>query len=368
YFTAALVVFVLALTLAGLALVALAGRLRGRVGVAWRFGVANLSRRRAESVVQLVAFGTGIMALLLLSILRDDLNGDWQRTLPPNLPNYFFINIPPAVREDFVRFLAAQGARTTRVLPMIRGRLTAINARPVEALRPGHGGEEGFATREQNLTWTSELGPDNRIIAGRWWTAEDFGKPLVSLATEFQEALGVEVGDRLTFDIAGEPLEARVASIRKVKWDTFQPNFFIVFAPGVLESAAGTYLTSAYFAPGAARSLAQLARRFPSVSIFDIDELLAQVRSVLDKAALAVERRRVLPHHALAGAALCPGAHALGRGGRGRGAAGGGRGMARHAQRRQSAAAHDATGLARSRPSGAPRTSRGIPSAIPRTG
>src|SRR5207237_1066454 len=80
-----------------------------------------------------------------------------------------------------------------------------------------HGGEEGFATREQNLTWTSELGPDNRIIAGRWWTAEDFGKPLVSLATEFQEALGVEVGDRLTFDIAGEPLEARVASIRKVK-------------------------------------------------------------------------------------------------------------------------------------------------------
>src|SRR5205807_2138690 len=194
YFTAALVVFVLALTLAGLALVALAGRLRGRVGVAWRFGVANLSRRRAESVVQLVAFGTGIMALLLLSILRDDLNGDWQRTLPPNLPNYFFINIPPAVREDFVRFLEAQGARTTRVLPMIRGRLTAINGRPVEALRPGHGGEEGFATREQNLTWTSELGPDNRIIAGRWWSAEDFGKPLVSLATEFQEALGARQG------------------------------------------------------------------------------------------------------------------------------------------------------------------------------
>ena len=289
YLTGALAIFVLALTLAGLALVVLAGRLRGRVGVAWRFGVANLSRRRAESVVQLVAFGTGIMVLLLLSILRDDLNGDWQRTLPPNLPNYFFINIPPAVRADFVRFLEAQGARTTRVLPMIRGRLTAINGQPVEALRSGHGGEEGFATREQNLTWTSELGPDNRIVAGRWWTAQDFGKPLVSLATEFQESLGVQVGDRLTFDIAGEALEARVASIRKVKWDTFQPNFFIVFAPGVLEGAAGTYLTSAYFAPGTARSLAQLARRFPSVSIFDIDELLAQVRSVLDKAVLAVE-------------------------------------------------------------------------------
>ena len=288
YFTAGLAVFVLLLALAGGLLVYLAGRLRGRVGVAWRFGVANLSRRRAESVVQLAAFGTGIMVLLLLGILRGDLNGDWQRTLPPNLPNYFFINIPPAVRGDFVHFLEAQGARTTRVLPMIRGRLTLINGRPVEDPRGGRS-EENFATREQNLTWESELGADNRLIAGRWWTAADAGKPLVSLASEFQEALGVEVGDQLSFDIGGETVQATVASIRKVKWDTFQPNFFIVFAPGVLENTAGTYLTSAYFKPGAARSLAALARRFPSVSIFDIDELLTKVRAVLDQAALAVQ-------------------------------------------------------------------------------
>ena len=103
----------LALTLAGLLLVALAGRLRGRVGVAWRFGVANLSRRRAESVVQLVAFGSGIMVLLLLSILRGDLDSDWRRTLPADLPNYFFVNIPPAARADFVQFLAAR-ARAPR--------------------------------------------------------------------------------------------------------------------------------------------------------------------------------------------------------------------------------------------------------------
>jgi putative ABC transport system permease protein len=289
YFTAGLAAFVLVLTLAGALLVALAGRLRGRVGVAWRFGVANLSRRRAESVVQLVAFGTGIMVLLLLSILRTDLNSDWQRTLPQNLPNYFFVNIPPQARTEFMSFLQAQGARTTRVLPMIRGRLIASNGEPVEGGRGTRGGEDNFATREQNLTWAAELGPDNRIVAGRWWGAADTGQPLVSLASEFQEAIGVKIGDRLTFDIAGETREVTVASVRKVKWDTFQPNFFIVFAPGVLEGTAGTYLTSAYFAPGAARSLAQLAHRFPSVSIFDIDELLGEVRSVLDKAALAVQ-------------------------------------------------------------------------------
>ncbi len=289
YLTAGLVVFVMALTAAGLLLVHLAGRLRHGVGVAWRFGVANLSRRRAESVVQLVAFGTGIMVLLLLGILRTDLNSDWQRSLPQDLPNYFFINIPPAARDEFVQFLQLQGARTTKVLPIVRGRLTAINGKPVEDPKSGRTAEEGFATREQNLTWSAELGADNRIVAGRWWTAADLGKPLVSLASEFQESLGVKVGDHLMFDIAGEPLEVTVASIRKVKWDTFQPNFFIVFVPGVLEKAAGTYMTSAYFTPGTGHSLAQLAHRFPSVSIFDIDELLTQVRAVLDKAALAVQ-------------------------------------------------------------------------------
>jgi putative ABC transport system permease protein len=288
-FTAGLAGFLLVLALAGALLVFLAGKLRGRVGVAWRFGVANLSRRRSESIVQIVAFGTGIMVLLLLGIVRDDLNSDWRRTLPADIPNYFFINIPPNDRDAFVQFLKDRGAKTARVLPMIRGRLTRIKGRSVEELK--FSGEEGenLATREQNLTWATEPGGDNRIVAGEWWKPADYGKPLVSLSTELQDSLGVNVGDELAFDIGGESFEVRVASIRKVKWDSFQPNFFVVFAPGVLEKTAGTYITSANLKPGDARSLSQLARRFPSVSIFDIDELLGQVRSVLDKAILAVQ-------------------------------------------------------------------------------
>jgi putative ABC transport system permease protein len=288
-FTAGLGAFLLALTLAGALLVFLAGKLRGRVGVAWRFGVANLSRRRNESLVQIVAFGTGIMVLLLLGIVRDDLNSDWRRTLPANVPNYFFINIPPGDRDAFLKFLSDHGAQTARMLPMIRGRLTNIKGRSVEQMKfPGEDADN-FATREQNLTWSSDPGADNRIVAGQWWTAADYGKPLVSLSTEFQDSLHVNVGDSLTFDIAGESFDVKVMSIRKVKWDSFQPNFFVVFAPGLLEKTAGTYITSANLKAGDARSLSQLARRFPSVSIFDIDDLLAQVRSVLDKAVLAVQ-------------------------------------------------------------------------------
>jgi len=288
-FTGGLAAFILLLTLSGALLVYFAARFRGGVGVAWRYGVANLSRRRAESVVQIVAFGIGIMVLLLLSIIRNDLNSDWRHTLPANLPNFFFINIPPADRGRFIDFLHARGARTTRVMPMIRGRLTAIGQHPIEDLRFEGERAENFATREQNLTWTSELGADNRVVAGTWFTQADFGKPLVSISTEIEESLGVHVGDHLSFDIAGESFEVTVASVRKVKWDSFQPNFFIIFAPGVLEDTAGSYLTSAYFNAANSRPLAQLAHMFPSVSIFNIDDLLAQVRSVLDKAVLAVQ-------------------------------------------------------------------------------
>src|SRR4029077_5808611 len=186
---------------------------------------------------------------------------------PAGVPNYFFINIPPDERDAFVHFLVDRGAKTARVLPMIRGRLTKIKGRSVEELK--FAGEEGenLATREQNLTWATEPGADNRIVAGEWGKPADYGKPLVSLSTELQDSLGVKVGDRLSFDIAGEAFDVQVASIRKVKWDSFQPNFFVVSAPGVLEKTAGTYITSANLKAGDARSLSQLARRFPSVSI-----------------------------------------------------------------------------------------------------
>lgn len=288
-FTLGLAGFLLLLAGAGALLVTAAGRMRGSVGVAWRYGVANLSRRRAESLVQIVAFGTGIMVLLLLGVVRNDLANDWRISLPDDLPNYFFINIPQNERDAFMGELAARGASPSRVLPMIRGRLTAINGAAVERRRFNNQDGEEFAVREQNLTWAEELGPDNRVVSGQWWGPQDQGKPIVSIATEFQESMGLKLGDTLTFDIAGETVVATIANFRKVKWDSFQPNFFIVFAPGVIDNTTGTYMTSVHFAGGEARSLASLARKFPSVSIFDIEDLLERVRSVFDKAVLAVQ-------------------------------------------------------------------------------
>jgi len=279
----------LVLTLAGYGLVRLTGRLRGGVGVAWRYGLANVSRRGGGSVVQIVAFGLGLMVLLLLAVVRGDLLADWRRSLPVDAPNNFLINIRPEERAPLQEFLQSHGMGRPQMFPMVRARIVAINSTPSESIKLHGDSGRGFLEREQNLTWVSDLMDDNQLIAGRWWTPADAGKPLVSISTEYQEALQLKLGDKLSFDIAGEPLTVEVASIRKIRWDSFRPNFFLVFPPGLLDGAAGTYMTSVYLTPVQRPALADLVRQFPTLSVFDVDAILKQIRDIMDRASLAVQ-------------------------------------------------------------------------------
>lgn len=278
-----------ALAFAGYGLVRLTGRLRGGVGVAWRYGLANVSRRGGASVVQIVAFGLGLMMLLLLAVVRGDLLRDWRRSLPSNVPNNFLVNITPDERAPLGDFLKSHGFGEPVMYPMVRARMTAVNGVPSESIKLQGDRGKGFLEREQNLTWTSRLMDDNQLIAGHWWTPGEIGKPLVSVSTEYQEALGLKLGDTLRFDVAGESLNVRVASIRKVRWDSFRPNFFLVFPPGLLDGTAGTYMTSVYLTPSQRPALADLVKRFPTVSVFDVDAILKQIRDIMDRASLAVQ-------------------------------------------------------------------------------
>jgi putative ABC transport system permease protein len=277
------------LALAGFGLVRLTGRLRGGVGVAWRYGLANVSRRGGGSVVQIVAFGLGLMMLLLLAVVRGDLLADWRRSLPADVPNNFLINIRPEERQTLEDFLKSRGLGTPQMYPMVRARMTQINAKPTESIKLKGEGGRGFLEREQNLTWAGTLMNDNQLVAGHWWTPADYGKPLVSISSEYQETLGLDVGDKLTFDVAGETLTVEVASIRKIRWDSFRPNFFLVFPPGLLDGAAGTYMTSVYLTPAQRPALVDLVRQFPTISVFDVDAILKQIREIMDRASLAVQ-------------------------------------------------------------------------------
>ncbi|MEA3161238.1 MAG: putative transport system permease protein, partial [Gammaproteobacteria bacterium] len=279
----------LVLTLAGYGLVRLTGRLRGGVGVAWRYGLANVSRRGGGSVVQIVAFGLGLMVLLLLAVVRSDLLADWRRSLPADVPNNFLVNIRPEERESLQAFLTSHGLGEPQMFPMVRARITAINSQRSESIKLPKDSSRGFLEREQNLTWSAGLMEDNQLIAGAWWTRADAGKHLVSISSEYQEALQLKLGDKLSFDIAGEPLTVQVASIRKIRWDSFRPNFFLVFPPGLLDGAAGTYMTSVFLTPAQRPALADLVRQFPTISVFDVDAILKQIRDIMDRASLAVQ-------------------------------------------------------------------------------
>ncbi|MDP9089526.1 MAG: FtsX-like permease family protein [Pseudomonadota bacterium] len=279
----------LVLTLAGFALVRLTSRLRGGVGVAWRYGLANVSRRGTGSVVQIVAFGLGLMVLLLLAVVRGDLLADWRRSLPSDVPNNFLVNIRPEQRQALQEFLTAHGFGAPQMYPMVRARITAINAQPPQSFKVSGDAARNYVEREQNLTWSAEMMQDNQLVAGRWWTAADAGKPMVSVSSEYADALHLTVGDKLSFDVAGEPLTAEVSSIRKIRWDSFRPNFFLVFPPGLLDGAAGTYMTSLYLNSAQRPYLADLVRQFPTISVFDVDAILKQIRAIMDRASLAVQ-------------------------------------------------------------------------------
>jgi len=278
-----------ALALAGWLLVRALAPLRRGVGVAWRYGLANIARRGRDSIVQIVAFGLGLMVLLLLALVRDDLLEDWRASLPEGAPNYFMINIRPDEGEAVSAFFRERGLPPTELVPLVRARLTAINDVPVGQIRFEGDRAQGFVEREANLTWTSTLRDDNRLVAGQWWRDGDGGGPRVSVEQEYAARLGLALGDTVTFDVAGEAVTARITSLREVRWDSFQPNFFMVFSPGVLEDVTGTLITSVHVRPEQRPALVDLVRRFPEVTIVDIDALLSQVRDVMDKAALAVQ-------------------------------------------------------------------------------
>jgi len=265
-------------------------RLQRRVGASWRYGLHALSRQPLSSAGQILAFGLTLTAMALIVLLRGELIADWRAQLPPQTPNQFIINILPHEADAFGDFLRENAIQTAPLYPLVRGRLIAVNERPIaELLPPGDDGG-GALNRELNLTWSATLPTGNRLLDGRWWRAEDDGQPLASLEEGLAKRLGAGVGDRLRFDFGGgQRMDAQIVSLRSVRWDSFQPNFFVIFPPGALDGQPNTYMTSLYAAPKDDALMANMARRFPAISVINLEQLMAQVRRIMTQLGLAVE-------------------------------------------------------------------------------
>ena len=273
----------------GWLLVRALSRFRGAAGVAWRYGLANIARRGGESVVQIVAFGLSLMVLLLLGVVRNDILKTWEQTVPANAPNQFMINIEPDQLAGLKAFFRAEVGTEPFSLPLIRGRLTAVNAVPIKEYKVSNAQGAAFLQREANLTWTGTLPASNIVSAGKWWGADYEGPLQLSLDAELATNLGVKVGDVLTFNVAGEDIKAPVSSLRTIEWDSFQPNFYVVLSPGMVADLPQTYLASVYVPRDRVEMLSRLVRQFPGVTVLDLEVILSQVRSVIDKASMAVQ-------------------------------------------------------------------------------
>ncbi len=280
------------LLLGGLLLLGLKAmrRLLAGASLSWRLGLGQLLRHPLAAAGQALAFGLILLAMALIALLRGELLDTWQEQLPDNAPNHFVLNVLPAEKDAFAERIAALSSHAAPLYPVVPGRLISINDEPVRQLVSKESQGERAIRRDLSLTWAADLPKDNHLVSGQWWTTGEANDvPGVSVEVELAESLQLKLGDRLSFTIGGLTREANVTSLREVNWDSFQPNFYMIFEPDTLQGMPATYMTSFHLPPGKERELVELARAFPSVTLLQVEALLAQLRSILAQVSLAVE-------------------------------------------------------------------------------
>ena len=277
--------------LVSFALLRLLGRTASAGSLSWRYGLASLRRRSATNTVQAISLALGLMAILLLSFTRTDLVEAWRAKTPRNAPNRFIVNIQPEQRAALAQFFTVNGQTPPTTYPMVRGRLMAINDRPINEELTDERARR-MVEREFNLSFMNELPSHNKVISGEWFLPEDRARGALSIEEGIAKTLGVAIGDRLTWDVAGSLITAPVTNVRKLDWDSMQVNFFVITTPDLLANAPTSYITA--FNLGAAQGAhgelsAKLSKAFPNLTIIDMSAILRQALAVMDQVTRAVE-------------------------------------------------------------------------------
>ncbi|MDO9624560.1 MAG: ABC transporter permease [Pseudomonas sp.] len=283
---------VAAVILGGLLLLGLQSlrRLLARSPLHWRLGLGQLLRHPLAAAGQALAFGLILLAMSLIALLRGELLDTWQDQLPEQAPNHFALNVLPADKDAFAARLAELSPHPAPLYPVVPGRLTMINGEPVRQIVSKETQGERAVRRDLSLTWATDLPEGNTLVAGEWWSAATAGDlPGVSVESELAESLQLKLGDRLRFNVGGLDRDAQVSNLREVDWNSFQPNFYMIFEPDTLQDLPVTYLTSFYLPPQQEQQLVELSRAFPAVTLLQVEALLAQLRSILAQVTLAIE-------------------------------------------------------------------------------
>ena len=254
---------------------------------AWRFAVTSLRRRPGATVVQVVSLSLGLMALLLLTVVRGDLMSTWRNTMPPDAPNRFIINIQPDQKDAVAMRLKQAGVKDVPMFPMIRGRLVAVNGKVITSETYADERARGLAEREFNLSTMTEIPAQNQVTAGKW--AMDGNAGEASVEEGLAKTLGLKLGDSMRFDIAGSQVDVKITSLRKLEWGSMRVNFFVIINPAVLADTPQTWITAFHLPKDGFAAGNALTREFSNLTIIDVGGVLRQVQSVLDQVIQAVE-------------------------------------------------------------------------------
>ncbi|TDF41411.1 FtsX-like permease family protein [Alteromonadaceae bacterium M269] len=269
---------------------------QGKMG-AWQLAWARIQRRSMDNSVQLISFAITIMLLLIVLVMRNDMVQQWRDQLPEGTPNYFMANITETQLPELQTHFSDRDVQVDNYFPVIRARFVAINDEKIrtdvtkeEEENVEREGRDGLG-REANLTWSTTLGEGNTVIEGTWLsdeekTGEFYG---VSVESGIAENLNIGLGDLLTFNIGSEIVNVEVTSVREVNWQSMRPNFFFVLHPKSLEGFSPTYITSFHLDKDRKTEITGLMQPFASVTLFDVDARLDQLRSIIDQVSVAVE-------------------------------------------------------------------------------
>jgi putative ABC transport system permease protein len=282
-----------ALALLGLTaqlVIAGARRLPRLRSLAWRHAVANVHRPGSHAGVVLVSLGVAVMLIVAVALLEQSLRAELADRGPSLAPAFFFIDIQRDQVEPFARLVKDLSRQAPELTPVVRSRLATINGASV-ADDPRQKREEvWYLSREYVLTWGAEPPPRNDVVAGRWWTADEARRePLISVEEDIAKNLGVTIGGTLGFDIQGVTVQARIVNLRKVDWQSFNTNFFVIFSQGALDGAPSTWIATARVPPADEAAVqSAVTAAFPNVTAIPIREVLERIAAVLDQIALAI--------------------------------------------------------------------------------
>lgn len=263
-------------------------RYGSRFGRNWRLGLASLQRHSQQNGLQVVIFSIALMLLFTLTLIRTSLLSEWEQQLPEGSPNHFVYNAFDDDLPFLETWLAEVAENPSPAYPLTRGRLVEARGIDIDTLTEDLP-DRGDFVRELNMTWSETLGADNEVVAGSWWQVYGEGDLLVSVEQRFAEALDVSVGDKLVYSIGGLRIEATVASLRSLDWESFNPNFYMIFNQPLDAGAGATYLVSFFLAAENKVALNELLRNVPTLAIIEVDALIAQIQSIIGQVTLAIE-------------------------------------------------------------------------------